>query len=204
MLNKDEDEVWANSRTEDFWIQDKLLLSKYLQYNCGPTGIDVPYPGWYITRPCVNAMGFGFGAEKVWLDFDTQHIPIGHFWCEFFEGKHYSVDWCPRNKTKLYTVKGTKEKDTFIRWNKWKKVPNRNEHWYPNRFHDALSHYDHINIEYIDNKIIEIHLRPNEDFYNKDIKEFIPVWENQDTTTPEGYEYIECPEPHGRIGAFIK
>ena len=72
MLNKDEDEVWANSRTEDFWIQDKLLLSKYLQYNCGPTGIDVPYPGWYITSPCVNAMGFGFGAEKVWLDFDMR------------------------------------------------------------------------------------------------------------------------------------
>jgi len=204
MKNKDEEEVWANSPADDLIILDKLFLSKKLQYNCGPTGVYVPKPGWYITRPCVNFMGLGMGAKKVWLDLKTDHLPIGHFWCEWFNGSHYSVDWNPKTRTKLYTVKGTKDKDTLTKWNKWKKVSNKTIHWYPKRFDDILSNYDHINIEYIGNKIIEIHLRPNEDFEEKDIKEFIPVWEGQDVTPPKGYEYIECPEHHGRIGAFVK
>jgi len=61
-----------------------------------------------------------------------------------------------------------------------------------------------VNIEYIGNKIIEIHLRPNEDFQDSNIQEFIPVWVGDDTTPPKGYRYIHSPEYNGRIGAFIK
>jgi hypothetical protein len=104
----------------------------------------------------------------------------------------------------LYTVKGTKSENTFVKWDKWKKTKDIDRHWYPNRFHETLQDYEQINIEYIGNKIIEIHLRPNEDFHDKDIKEFIPVWQGEDTTAPQGYQYIECPEYHGRIGAFVK
>ena len=41
-----------------------------------------------------------------------------------------------------------------------------------------------INCEYIGDKLIEVHLRHNEDF-NDNITEFIPVWKGQDTTPPE-------------------
>ena len=46
---------------------------------------------------------------------------------------------------------------------------------YPN-----ILKYERINLEYIGDKLIEVHLRGNEDFVNN--SEFIPVWEGQDTT----------------------
>ena len=52
-------------------------------------------------------------------------------------------------------------------------------------------------------KLIEVHLRHNEDF-SDNITEFIPVWKGQDTTPLEGYTYRDYPDVHGRIGAFIK
>ena len=89
----EEDLVWKNAPVEKLWLLDKLLLSKAMGYVCGPTGIDVPKPGYYIVRPCVNALGLGLGAEKVWLEKNTMHLPYGYFWCEWFEGRHFSVDY---------------------------------------------------------------------------------------------------------------
>ena len=67
----------------------------------------------------------------------------------------------------------------------------------------TFAHHEWLNVEYIGGKAIEIHFRNNVDFEDN-IKEFIPVWENQDTTPPEGYTYREYPDMHGRIGAFVK
>ena len=55
---------------DHIWILDKLILSRKLKYNCGPVGLDVPR-GWYIVRPCVNMLGLGLGAQKVWLEKET-------------------------------------------------------------------------------------------------------------------------------------
>ena len=60
-----------------------------------------------------------------------------------------------------------------------------------------------LNCEYIGGKLIEVHFRRNEDFSNG-ISHFIPVWEGQDTTPPAHYKYIDYPEVHGRIGAFVR
>ena len=43
-------------------------------YTCGPVGLDVPNMTG-ILFPCVNALGLGLGAEKVWLDESTMHLP---------------------------------------------------------------------------------------------------------------------------------
>ena len=82
--------------------------------------MDVPEPGWYITRPAVNAMGLGLGAEKVYLEELTTHLPLGHFWCEWFDGRHFSVDYT--NQQISLIVEGIKPKDTLIKWSSWKKV----------------------------------------------------------------------------------
>jgi hypothetical protein len=66
-----------------------------------------------------------------------------------------------------------------------------------------LKKYEWVNCEYIGDKLIEIHFRNNSDF-TENRQEFIPVWEGEETTPPEGYEYIDYPDVHGRIGAFIK
>ena len=198
-----EDKLWKTIDSEDIWIMDKLILSRKLGYNCGPVGIDVPNPGWYIVRPCVNALGLGLGAQKIYLEEDTTNLPYGHFWCEWFEGDHYSVDFLPSWGTKIMTVKGFKNPNTFTKWDKWIKVENKTEHEIPKILYPTILKYDTINLEYIGNKLIEVHLRRNEDF-DGSISEFIPVWEGQDKTPPKGYQYKDYPDVHGRIGAFIK
>jgi len=71
-----EDLVWKTADPDDLWVMDKLILSRKLGYNCGPVGLDVPTPGYYIVRPCVNMLGLGLGAQKVWLECETVHVLI--------------------------------------------------------------------------------------------------------------------------------
>ena len=197
MNDTEEDKVWKTINPDYIWVMDKLILSKKLGYKCGPTGIDVPEPGYYIVRPCVNALGLGLGAKKVWLEKDTTHLPHGYFWCEWFEGRHLSIDY--KNKKQVLCVEGHKQKDTFTKWDKWIKTDD--ELPFPNILKD-LTDIELINCEYIGDKLIEVHLRHNEDF-SDNITEFIPVWKGQDTTL-KGYTYRDYPDVHGRIGAFIK
>ena len=199
-----EDLVWKSINPDHIWVLDKLILSKKLGYNCGPTGVDVAQPGRYIVRPCVNAMGMGLGAQRIFIEKETMHLPLGYFWCEWFDGDHYSVDYLPEYGTKILTVKGTKEsKEELVKWDKWEKVNHKKEHKIPNLLFPIILNYYRINLEYIGNKLIEVHFRENEDFKNS-ISEFIPVWEGQETTPPDGYKFINYEDVGGRIGAFVK
>ena len=67
----------------------------------------------------------------------------------------------------------------------------------------SIREHEVVNCEFIGDKLIEVHLRHNPDFEGN-IMEFIPVWEGEDTTAPNGYKYREYPDVHGRIGAFIR
>jgi hypothetical protein len=198
-----EDEVWAILEPEDVWIYDKLILSKKLGYMCGPVGIDVPKSGWYIVRPIMNLMGLGFGAEKVWIDNETDHLPIGYFWCEWFKGRHLSVDYY--NKKPLLCVEGFKDPDELMYWDAWSKVDDfpalEKIISFPNILNDIP--YDYINCEFIGNKLIECQLRRNLDF-QWDNSDFVPIWEGENINPPENWKYVEYPDLHGRIGAFIK
>jgi len=199
-----EDAIWRSINPNNIWVLDKLILSKKLGYNCGPVGIDVPVPGWYIVRPCVNAMGMGLGAQRVFIEEETIHLPLGHFWCEWFEGEQYSVDFLPQYGVKVLTVKGTKQsQDEFVKWEKWEKVNHKDEHEVPDFLYPTILDYHRINLEYVGKKLIEVHFRENEDFKNG-ISEFLPVWEGQETTPPAGFKYIDYEDVGGRIGAFVK
>jgi len=194
----EEDRVWKTIDPNHMWVLDKLILSKKLGYKCGPIGIDVPVPGWYIVRPCVNAMGLGLGAEKVWLEEETMHLPLGYFWCEWFEGRHLSVDY-HYGLPKL-CVEGFKDESTFTQWDRWIKTDDFVH--FPEVLNEFIS-TPWINCEFIGGKLIEVHFRHNMDFEG-DIEEFIPVWEGQNIIPPQGYTYREYPEVHGRIGAFVR
>ena len=194
----EEDIYWQNADPDELWIYDKLILSRKLGYTCGPAGIDVPKPNFYIVKPCVNVLGLGLGAKKVTLEKYTMHLPHGSFWCEWFEGRHLSVDY--RYGEQWVCVEGFKKKNTLIKWDKWVKtddvVPLP-------KVLEQFKNKPIINCEFIGGKLIEAHFRSNPDFPDNR-KEFIPVWEGQDKNTPEGYQYIDYPDVHGRIGAFIK
>ena len=88
----DETQVWSIAHPEDLWVLDKLILSRHLNYTCGPVGVDVPKPAHYIIRPCVNALGLGIGTQKIFLTKSTDHLPTGYFWSEVFFGRQLSVD----------------------------------------------------------------------------------------------------------------
>ena len=193
-----EDLVWLTIDPDELWAMDKLILSRKLGYVCGPTGQDVPKPDWYIVRPCVNMLGLGLGAEKVWIEEETIDLPLGYFWCEWFEGRHLSIDY--NYGVQTLCVEGHKADSTLTQWDSW--IATDDQIALPMTLR-TFAHHEWLNVEYIGGNAIEIHLRKNVDFEGN-IKEFIPVWENQDTTPLEGYTYREYPDMHGRIGAFVK
>ena len=195
-----EEDVWKMIDPDDIWVMDKLILSRKLGYVCGPVGTDVPKPGWYIVRPCVNMKGLGLGAEKKWLDGNTDHLPHGYFWCEWFEGRHLSVDY--EMGLPILTVEGFKGDNTLTEWYKWVRV--QEEYHLPEFLIDLSIKYHIMNCEFIGDKLIEVHFRLNPDFANG-ISEFIPVFgRNVPDLDIQGYTWIDSPELHGRIGAWVK
>ena len=195
----DEDLAWYTTAPEDLWILDKLILSRHLGYTCGPVGVPVMRSGYYMVRPCVNAMGLGLTAQKHYIEDSTNHLTPGHFWCEWFEGDHISVDY--ENGKQVLAVQGFKSPGTFTRWDRWIKVDIQIP--LPKSLDYIVSKYHKVNAEFIGGKLIEIHLRHNPDF-PQGRTEYIPVWQGMNETPPKGYEYIEDPEIHGRIGAWVK
>jgi hypothetical protein len=197
-MNDPEELVWMTEPANKLWALDELILARHLNYKCGPVGLDVPEPNWYIVRPCVNLLGGGMGAQKVWIEKETDNLPLGFFWCEFFEGNHYSVDY--KFGKPILTVEGFKKEDTFIKWSRWIKTDNHIP--LPNQLKE-FSNRKILNVEYIGDKPIELHYRDNADFkFNNN--EFLPVWEGEDTTPPNGYTFVECSGIQGRLGGFIR
>lgn len=199
MKDHAEDTVWKTIDPNDIWVMDKLILSRKLGYVSGPVGLDVPKPGYYIVRPCVNMLGLGLGAQRLYIEEETTNLPIGHFWCEWFDGRHLSIDY--HWGKQVLAVEGLKDSDTFIRWKTWQRVDDAVP--LPGILKEFATKHEYINCEFIGDKLIEVHLRRNEDF-NANVNVFIPVWTGENTVPPDGYTYRDYPDVHGRIGAFIK
>jgi hypothetical protein len=74
--------------------------------------------------------------------------------------------------------------DRFSRWNRVDQdVP------LPEILHGLEDHAEWINVEYIGDRVIEVHLRLNDDFANHDADEIVPVWPGQDPAPPEGWSW---------------
>ena len=96
MTNISDDEdiaAWYKYPHYRKWF-NKLYVAERFSYNCGPAGIPVPESGEYIVRPIVNLAGMGIGARVMHLEENevSEKIPAGYFWCEYFQGRHLSVD----------------------------------------------------------------------------------------------------------------
>jgi len=181
------------------WVFNKLEVSLRLNYHCGPAGVPVKHTGWYIVRPVYNPYGMGIGAHKKWLDVDWHddmsnhaHIPPGYFWCEWFTGKHYSIDykrvdnlWIPLN-----ACEGIHETDdNLIKFNHWR-IINPPYFNLPDWVHDI--DVKELNIEFKDDKITEIHLRSGNDIclVSEVGDEIYPVWEGDDYSDMKHLEFI--------------
>lgn len=199
----DEYEVWKYIDADDLWALDKLILARKSGHICGPVGMPVPAPGTYIVRPCVNAMGLGLGTTRTFIQDSTEHLPPGYFWCEEFDGPHVSIDY--HWGEAVLCVQGFKPHEEFIRWVRWSKNDTHLREL-PENLKSFVYKYEWINCEYIGERLIEVHFRRNPDFDFGNI-DFIPVWGNDSGTHKLDlniWRYVECPDVHGRIGAYVK
>lgn len=195
---KIEDE-FQNIHVDDLWIYNKLQLSKKLNYLCGPVGMNVPFSGLYIVRPCVNFQGMGRSAQIIQIESFTDHLNTGDFWCEVFHGSHLSVDY--HFQEPVLTVRGYRNsKNSLSKWNSWIRV---NEHIeFPSILKNLTLNYEWINCEFIDSKLIEVHVRRNEDFrFNNRIA--IPVWRNDEFRTYSNMTFVSDPD-YERLGFWIQ
>ncbi len=171
---------------------NKLWLSEKLGYHCGPSGLAPAQSGWFITRPIMNLSGMGVGAEKLWIDADdATKVQPGYFWCEFFEGRHISINYDKYGSD--YVVKnsyeGFKTSDgQFIEWVKTDKKIELPK-WIKKEL--CCSNIKICNAEFIDNKLIELHLRDSPDPLADSL---FPVWKDDKITVDKlsrlGYSYI--------------
>ena len=198
----DDFDVWDSVCPGNLWFFNKLQVARYLRYICGPAGLPVPKPAEYVVRPCVNLMGMGKGAEIKWLENQTEElVGAGYFWCEKFEGRHISVDYTDREP--ILAVEGLrKEEDPLWKWRGWQKLDITSDAIpeYPRICEQIVGYEPHINVEFIGDKVIEIHFRHNPDWRNvpDDAASLIPVYEPTDSK-----DFIPDPEPP-RLGFIVK
>ena len=197
----DDKDVWAQCPVDYLWIYDKLILARKLGYQAAPAGIPVPQPGWYIVRPITNIRMMSRGAKKLWLTpADTDSVPDGSFWSECFQGRHTSVDfhW---GKQHLAVEGFRDDADRLDRFCRWQKITDTVA--FPSVLQDLGQIAEWVNVEYVDNHIIEIHLRYNDDFSNHAGNIIYPVWRDRPFPQPPGTCWYNSPGGD-RVGFWVK
>lgn len=193
---------WESVDPEDLWVFDKLIVARKAGHKCGPAGSNVPKPGNYIIRPVINTFGMGYMARIEHIEHSANNIHPGEFWCEIFEGRHFSIDyeWGKQN----LIVQGFKHhRYPLQRFSRWEKVEKNVA--LPLFLENLGNKYQFINCEFIEDKLIEIHFRRNPDFrWGNSV--MIPKW--MDEETPSGivgmrYFQDQPGYPDQREGVFI-
>jgi len=170
MIN--DSDVWEFIDVEDLWIYDKLILSRKLGYHCGPAGVAPVKSGNYIVRPISNYRMMGRGSSIMYLEKGEDVIADGFFWCEIFTGRHLTFDY--NYGVQCLAVEGFKDSERTDRFSLWKKIDEQFE--LPSFLQPLAKKYEWMNIEVIGDKIIEVHLRYNDDFSNHSSNVIIPIW----------------------------
>ena len=194
------------------WVFNKLDIALRLGYQAGPACVPLPAIQSHfkaVVRPIYNLYGMGIGARvftftpEIDNDFIVNHgcIPPGYFWCEYFKGIHYSIDY--RSTTSpagslfrwepFHAMMGKNTEKDLTRFNSWTSIepPKMLLPDFINKIMDV----DHLNIECIDDKIIEIHLRTGNDILH-DMPlgtKAIPIWSDEKNDKKElekeGYKF---------------
>jgi len=201
---------------------NKLWVAEKMGYDCGPAGIAPADDGVYVVRPIYNLSGMGVGATvKEIKGGDYNQVPAGYFWCEYFDGPHYSADykweydrdnimgewkepW--RGQSCYEGVNMPINLSKFYEWKRSDYIPP-----VPNELVE-LRDVGHINVEFIGDKVIEVHLRQSPD---PKYDHIVPVWASdlgpkKQTYEIHNYQFIEdydnadgqLDDP--RIGFFVK
>ncbi len=191
----DEWELWEKFPQHHLWW-NKLYVAEKFGYQCGPGATPIPESKQYVIRPIYNLAGMGIGAEVKFLEKgDRSSVPPGYFWCEYFKGTHYSASyiWNKASWKNIHCWIGINNSSNLTKFLKWVRsdyIPPVSDQL--NVLYDAK----YLNLEFIDNNIIEVHLRisgnPDGTFESK-WNEYIPVWQDTDTSLYKNYTWIDNP-----------
>lgn len=192
-------ELWYKYKHHRKWF-NKLYVADTLGYYCGPCGTAPSISDKYVIRPCYNLAGMGLGAKVVHIEAkDRSATPPGYFWCRYFSGDHYSVSyrWEQDFWQPIHAWIGYNSEDNLTKFTRWIRTTT-NIPAVPSQF-DCLSDVSGINIEFKDDKVIEVHLRTsgNPDGSTHDLySEYIPVWRSDDPSSitnylERGYAFID-------------
>jgi hypothetical protein len=194
-------DVWSTCPRDWLWIYDKLIVARKQDIMAAPAGIPVPRDGEYCVRPITNIRMMGRGAKKTFIHRgDDEAVPDGFFWSEWLEGRHISVDyhWGQQH----LAVEGFRNNpDRLDRFSRWSKVQDQLS--IPSWLEGLDRQAAWINVEYIGDRAIEVHLRWNDDFANHDSDEIIPVWRGESVEQPMGWSWYASAAGE-RLGFWIK
>ena len=189
-------DFWEFADVEDLWLFDKLILSRKLEYNCGPAGVLPKQEGRYIVRPCVNYRMMAKGARFMHLNNKNDFIPDGFFWCEIFTGRHLSFDF--HYGKQVLAVESIRENEDLSRFVYRKKVTY--EFQLPDFLKPISTKYEWLNVKVIGDKIIEVHLRYDDGFYGHDYNIIVPIWKEENIDKSKKYYINACEE---RLGFYL-
>lgn len=201
----DDCDLWHDN-IKHRWVFNKLEVAVRCGYTAGPVPVLPPVAGYYCLRPIYNLIGMGIGAKRVYLDTVDNDVIYkdsypSSFWCEWFDGPHYSIDYeWKRGKWKpVFATQGFNTPENIVQFERWIKIDPPDIQLYG--FIDDLKDNKVLNIEFKGDKVLEIHLRHgniNGDWYGLDAKEIIPIWQNTPETVKtnyqaQGYKFISRP-----------
>jgi len=185
------------------WLFNKLEVALRQELHAGPAATAPERSGWYVHRPIYNLYGMGIGATKFYYDKDTMYdkminhdvVPPGHFWCEWIDGEHLSIDyqqWSDGGWRVRSVLMGEHQSnDNLTRFKQWRKSEHE---WAPSFDGTGLldvigfdPYVPYCNIEMRGQYIIEVHLRlGNDPFDDLDIGDkIIPIWHDQEIPAGE-------------------
>ena len=153
-------------------VYNKLWLSYTQDIDCAPMGI---YPNKYpvIIKPIINLYGMsrGFRIIKNEEEYDRE-IKDGYFWQPYFKGKHYCIDIIYGNKKIYYftCLESFSKNEGIFDYHIYRKdyvISEKIKKWL---YKNLKDYRGCLNIEVINGKIIECHLRLNGDFHLYDSK----------------------------------
>jgi len=192
---------------------NKLWLSELLEYECGPAGIAPTRSGYYIVRPIINISGMSVSASKKYIEAgDVSQTPPGHFWCEWFDGTQYSATFEWKGFWKqLSCYIGERDEDNLSKFRRWIRYDEKRfslGYLFDDITDEGITI---INVEFIGDRIIEVHLRDTPD---PKCNELIPIWKDSlnliDIYEKLGYSYIESQDDadgflnNPRIGFMVR
>jgi hypothetical protein len=197
----DDATTWTTCPVSWLWIYDKLIVARKQDILVGPAGVPVPQEGWYVVRPITNIRMMGRGAQKMYLrPGEEDLVPDGYFWSEVLEGDHVSVDY--KWGRQVLAVQGFREDtDRLDRFDRWERISR--DFPLPYMLQGLHNLATWINVEMIGDRIIEVHLRYNDDFANHDAGVIYPVWRDTPRAQPPGTEWYDsaCGD---RLGFWVQ